>query len=818
MMMNAIQNASGAFFPNKARTAPTISRALYIIALSLSLWLICITQAEALILTVRQDGGGQYSTIQSAINNAQNGDTVLVFPGRYYENVDFIGKSITVCSREATTNDSTYISRTIIDGNNSGSCVVFRNQEQNAVLRGLTLEHGSGIMWTNDLTAGGGVCVRNYSDVSIINSVIRYNRASEGAGLFCSKSSMNLSGIRIHDNISFSVGSGLYIYSHPSFTPEIVFDPVNRCSIYNNYGVAPCDIQVVDVPDSIDIYLDMGSVLEPSNFYIGRHNNFQSTQGFQDIVHVNRGYRVEANQDIYVSPDGNDCNSGFSPGEAMRSITLAVHKIASDSLNPKTVHVLPGIYREGDHDQILPIPGKSYVSILGSGSANCSIYTDRVYDNMYQMIYYTNKQTRQVLHGFTLLCPTIPERRLGQLGIMFSSGEISDIVIEDTSLDKFGVAYVYGDDYVVLRSIQVRNITTTSRVIYGDRFTGSMIDCTFENVRSSLTSDDGWAETLFDMWIGDSLRVENCVFRNFSVPDIQPTIHFSCNESPNPTRKVSISNCLFDNLRTGAGYAIGFHQKDTNPYYVTNNTFINNDASLSAIGLSGSVWMRNNVFYDPDAEHELYLPETAPWGYRTRLYMDNNDLRGGQSSIHNPYSNNLVFYSETNTDADPAFVSLDPENRDYAHLSRFSPCIDTGTADITGLGLPPYDLDGRYRVWNGRIDMGCYEYGSEPYVGNDDPVVVPPPTAFGLCNYPNPFNPTTTIRFELPRDAPVNLCIYNLKGQRVKELVDTTLRIGQHQALWDGTDSRGRHVASGVYYCRLTAGKDSETRKMMLIK
>ena len=818
MMMNAIQNASGAFFPNKARTAPTISRALYIIALSLSLWLICITQAEALILTVRQDGGGQYSTIQSAINNAQNGDTVLVFPGRYYENVDFIGKSITVCSREATTNDSTYISRTIIDGNNSGSCVIFRNQEQNAVLRGFTLEHGSGLLWGAETVAGGGVYVGRFSDISIINSDIAYNRSYFGAGIMCIESSMNLSGVRVHDNFSNSVGTGLYIYAHPAFIPEIVFDPINRCSIYSNYGAPPCDIQVVDVSANIDIYLDLASVQNPSDFYIGRYNNFQATQGFMDNIHVIRGLRIEVNHDLYISPEGDDLNTGFSPAEAMRSITLAVHKIASDSLNPKTVHVLPGIYREEDHDQILPIPGKSYVSIIGSGPDTCTIFTNAVYANTYQFIYVSIEQPHIKFSGFRLDCPEIPTRRMGQIGNMRSSGEISNLVIENTNLGMCGAIMVNSDTGVVIRSIRVRDVTTTSRVLFVNRMGGDMIDCTFENVRSSLTSDDGWAETLFDMWIGDSLRVENCVFRNFSVPDIQPTIHFSCNESPNPTRKVSISNCLFDNLRTGAGYAIGFHQKDTNPYYVTNNTFINNDASLSAIGLSGSVWMRNNVFYDPDAEHELYLPETAPWGYRTRLYMDNNDLRGGQSSIHNPYSNNLVFYSETNTDADPAFVSLDPENRDYAHLSRFSPCIDTGTADITGLGLPPYDLDGRYRVWNGRIDMGCYEYGSEPYVGNDDPVVVPPPTAFGLCNYPNPFNPTTTIRFELPQDAPVNLCIYNLKGQRVKELVDTTLRIGQHQALWDGTDSRGIHVASGVYYCRLTAGKDSETRKMMLIK
>ncbi|MDD2228276.1 MAG: hypothetical protein PHY48_02565, partial [Candidatus Cloacimonetes bacterium] len=98
----------------------------------------------AATLSVALDGSGQYSVIQDAIEAANSGDSVLVYPGRYIENIDYIGKSITVCSLEATTSDSTYISSTIIDGNRNGSCVAFRNAEQNATLRGFTITNGSG--------------------------------------------------------------------------------------------------------------------------------------------------------------------------------------------------------------------------------------------------------------------------------------------------------------------------------------------------------------------------------------------------------------------------------------------------------------------------------------------------------------------------------------------------------------------------------------------------------------------------------------------------------------------------------------------------
>ncbi|MDD3533642.1 MAG: hypothetical protein PHR27_06415 [Candidatus Cloacimonetes bacterium] len=67
-----------------------------------------------------------------------------------------------------------------------------------------------------------------------------------------------------------------------------------------------------------------------------------------------------------------------------------------------------------------------------------------------------------------------------------------------------------------------------------------------------------------------------------------------------------------------------------------------------------------------------------------------------------------------------------------------SPCIDGGTPDTEGLSLPPMDLACNRRIWNGRIDMGCYEYGSDPYVGIDDPALPPPAQAISISVYPNP--------------------------------------------------------------------------------
>ena len=90
-------------------------------------------------------------------------------------------------------------------------------------------------------------------------------------------------------------------------------------------------------------------------------------------------------------------------------------------------------------------------------------------------------------------------------------------------------------------------------------------------------------------------------------------------------------------------------------------------------------------------------------------------------------------------------------------------------------------------------------------------------------NYPNPFNPTTTIKYALPQAAQVELTIYNTLGQKVRTLVQKQQPAGQYQVQWDGRDSHGNPVASGVYIYRLKAQTKSkeifdQMNKMVLIR
>jgi flagellar hook assembly protein FlgD len=84
--------------------------------------------------------------------------------------------------------------------------------------------------------------------------------------------------------------------------------------------------------------------------------------------------------------------------------------------------------------------------------------------------------------------------------------------------------------------------------------------------------------------------------------------------------------------------------------------------------------------------------------------------------------------------------------------------------------------------------------------------------------HPNPFNPQTTISFELAAESEVELEIYDVKGALVRRLVDASMPAGRHVATWNGVDDSGRRVASGVYLAIFKAGSHRDVQKLVMVK
>ncbi|MFQ5865574.1 MAG: FlgD immunoglobulin-like domain containing protein, partial [bacterium] len=139
----------------------------------------------------------------------------------------------------------------------------------------------------------------------------------------------------------------------------------------------------------------------------------------------------------------------------------------------------------------------------------------------------------------------------------------------------------------------------------------------------------------------------------------------------------------------------------------------------------------------------------------------------------------------------------------------------------------------RYDYFDRNLQAGTYEYrlrqvdtdGSFEYHGVVIAVVGLPQTFALHQNFPNPFNPSTEIQYELPSRVGestgkmnTTLKIYNLLGQEVRTLLDEQQAPGYYRAIWNGRDNLGQRVTSGVYIYRLQAGDFVDVKKMVLVQ
>ena len=174
---------------------------------------------SASIINVPDD----YSTIQEGINASSDGDTVLVQPDTYVENINFSGHNIVLGSLFLTTGDTSYIEQTVIDGNQSGSVVTLRSDEDStAVITGFTLQNGYALL-------GGGIHLSE-SNPTIIHNIISENGASgypaKGGGIYCYGSNPIVSQNLITQNRADWLGGGI-------FSDSSNINIVNN-NIYNN--------------------------------------------------------------------------------------------------------------------------------------------------------------------------------------------------------------------------------------------------------------------------------------------------------------------------------------------------------------------------------------------------------------------------------------------------------------------------------------------------------------------------------------------------------------------------------------------------------
>ena len=490
-----------------------------------------------------------YSTIQAGINAATNGDTVLVQIGTYIENINFNGKNITVASQYLTTQDTSYISQTVIDGNSSGSVVTFESGEDStAIIIGFTLNNGrsrkgGGIecsssspslenvtITSNSASWEGGGMYCYSSSPSLENVTITGNSASTyGAGMYCSSSSPSLENVTITGNSAGWDGGGIYCeHSFPSLENVTItsnnasysgggiycsssspsFNATNRCNIYSNtienmrgFGV---DIYTTYNFGIIDVIVDTFTVMTPTDYYATPIDNFTF-----DILNSINGNMI--NSDVYVSVNGDDYNTGTSADEPFRTINHALSMIYSDSANINTIHIEPGIYSETTNGEMFPINWSNYVNLSGSNQE----YTILDANNMSGVMEF-NYITHAIIENITITngqgSGSYPNFTGGGITFIDSSPSLENVTITGNSAGWGGGGiYCYVNSSPSLENV---TITGNSASNGGGIYCYNNSSPSLENV--TITGNSASSYGGGGIYTNDDISVINCIISDNS--------------------------------------------------------------------------------------------------------------------------------------------------------------------------------------------------------------------------------------------------------------------------------------------------------------
>jgi hypothetical protein len=182
-------------------------------------------------------------------------------------------------------------------------------------------------------------------------------------------------------------------------------------------------------------------------------------------------------------------------------------------------------------------------------------------------------------------------------------------------------------------------------------------------------------------------------------------------------------------------------------------------------------------------------------GVNVTLHLDPSDLAGADSN------NRVMLYAPN-----PVELGSSISHWDISALPNLlmEPAINDNLSSDVDLTLAHFDDIGWVDIITGIAD------GDLPGPRLTDMAVLP--------NYPNPFNPGTTIRFSLPEAREVRVAVYDVEGRLVRSLINGLKPAGINQVPWDGIDNEGSPVASGIYFVRLTGAGQLATRKIVLVK
>jgi hypothetical protein len=509
-----------------------------------------------------------------------------------------------------------------------------------------------------------------------------------------------------------------------------------------------------------------------------------------DVILIAQNAKLEPiNADLYVSPQGSNNNSGLSTNDALKSINYAYSSIVSDSINPHTIHLVDGVYSRSLNDQKFPLNLRGYVSLIGESMENTIFDAE----GLTSFIYCCNNDFNITIKNINCINSYVIDHNIG----------VSINIVNPEGFEN--------------RYINFENLIFENNIHESYFFSIIDLNVNMKNVYF-LNNQGGWQIRFWFTNDYEAATIENMVIQNctqYTHPDIfSATPVFLFGAIDDDPYQVTMKNVLIaDNEDMTTEWTLSCSAISANfsiNLDLINCTIGNNytpgstgeGAAIFAGGVGSTFNVINSIIYGnlPD---QVYLMNDGPEEPLT-INIYNSLIEGGESGVFNPSNWNTVNWLEGNLDTDPLWSGTG----DYPYmLSNDSPCIDAGTLELPpGIVLPEYDLAGNPRIVNGIVDMGAYECQDTTGIYNYELKA----NDYELNNYPNPFNPVTTINYNLPHDVEDAIIeIYNIKGQLVDKI--------EISSELSSVSWYPERFSSGIYLYKFDIA-NAPVKKMILIK
>jgi len=758
------------------------------------------------ILTVKQDGTGDYTKIQDAINMASwNNDTILVWPGTYYENINFLGKDLVLASLYLTTGDRHYIYNTIIDGNKNGCVITLQNQETLAsVICGFIIQNGKKDFSTSNWNKYGCGIMLFQSSATISNNIIQLNESFGGGGLCSFDGIVKLYGNIIKNNHSYNWGGGI-LYTNDEI--PVYFDTLNLNSVYLNFANLGGDITVRSIGQPQVIEIDTLTVFNPDLYFVISSDGYSTP--INDLTVNVRNQKIEpVAADLFVSPVGNNTNSGIDPQNPLQSICFAMSKIQPDSLQQRTIHILPGTYSPQATGERLPIGGRSNIKLSGNNMANTIV--DCQYNGYFYSGWYLKNveiENLTILHGFgAILSPTFLTD--GGIQVYLSNKVIiSNVKIDSTLNASHQCTLCFFPDSVYIRNFQCLYSIGEQSNFFIRTMDDFPMYVRMENVKvhGNKYYDDGtgFYGGYKNIVIAGGNKNNDIVTGKLINVEISDNISWDTWYS---------NNC-------GAGWATSERVK----LDIVNATIGGNSDRMNLPGTNSTVQgsqinIYNSIFYNNNSP-DIYIYKDDVVNDPAEINFHYTLFENGPAGIMDGAGNTIVKWGAGILDEDPQWDTFG--TNPYSLMST-SPCINTGTPMYEPGMEPPYikqengkyilythgndtihlpatDIAGNPRIAYGRIDMGAYEFA-------DTTIGIKPRPQFlasGIKAIPNPFQQSTAIEFTLLKEGHYIVQIHDMQGRLLKTLLDTFTQPGNFHLRWHADDDNGNKLPSGNYIINL---------------